>query len=139
MSTLFFGLTLGVLLLVFARWAPVAQPATISTLIVHRPTAFRWPSGVTGWLHAIWGSPLPPSGNTERAIDMKWSPAARLGLGFQPPRRVVTGRGARIRLWHRFRSLVLLFLIITVGGLTLAGAVGLLLFTASFLIEQAIG
>ena len=81
----------------------------------------------------------PPGGDTERAINVAWSPAARLGLGFQPPRKVVTGRQARIRLWHRFRSVVMLALIVVVGGSALAGVVGLLLFAVSFLVEQAIG
>ena len=72
-------------------------------------------------------------------MDMAWSPAARLGLGIQPPRKVVTGRKARIRLWHRFRSVVMLALIVVVGGSALAGVVSLLLFAGSFLVEQAIG
>ncbi len=72
-------------------------------------------------------------------MDVAWSPAARLGLGFQPPRKVVTGQQARIRLWHRFRSVVMLALIVVIGGSALAGVVGLLLFAGSFLVEQAIG
>ena len=72
-------------------------------------------------------------------MDVAWSPTARLGLGFQPPRKVVTGRPARIRLWHRFRSVVMLALIVVIGGSALAGVVSLLLFAVSFLVEQAIG
>jgi len=72
-------------------------------------------------------------------MEMGWSPAARLGLGIQPPRKVVTGRQARIRLWHRFRSVVMLALIVVVGGSALAGVVSLLLFAVGFLVEQAIG
>ena len=139
MSTLLLGLVLGALLLVSARWAPMVQPATTPTQVLHRHSLLLRPFGITGWLHAIGGSPLPPGGDTERAINGAWSPAARLGLGFQPPRKVTTGRQARIRLWHRFRSVVMLALIVVVGGSALAGVVGLLLFAVSFLGEQAIG
>ena len=138
-STLLLGLVLGALLLVSARWAPVVQPATTPIRVLHRHTPLLQPFRATGWLHAIGGSPLPPGGNTERAMDVGWSLAARLGLGFQPPRKVVTGRQARIRLWHRFRSVVMLALIVVVGGLALAGVVSLLLFASGFLVEQAIG
>ena len=138
-STLLLGLVLGALLLVTARWAPMVQPATTPTQVLHRHSLLLRPFGITGWLHAIGGSPLPPGGDTERAINVAWSPAARLGLGFQPPRKVATGRQARIRLWHRFRSVVMLALIVVIGGSALAGVVGLLLFAGSFLVEQAIG
>ena len=139
MSTLLLGLVLGALLLVSARWAPMVQPATTPTQVLHRHSLLLRPLGATGWIHAIGGSPLPPGGDTERAINVAWSPAARLGLGFQPPRKVATGRQARIRLWHRFRSVVMLALIVVVGGLALAGVVSLLLFASGFLVEQAIG
>ena len=139
MSTLLLGLVLGALLLVSARWAPMVQPATTPTQVLHRHSLLLRPLGATGWIHAIGGSPLPPGGDTERAINVAWSPAARLGLGFQPPRKVATGRQARIRLWHRFRSVVMLALIVVIGGSALAGVVGLLLFAVSFLVEQAIG
>jgi len=138
-STMPLGLVLGALLLVSARWAPMVQPATTPTRVLHRHTPLLRPFGTTGWLHAIGGSPLPPVGETERAMDVAWSPTARLGLGFQPPRKVVTGRQARIRLWHRFRSVVMLALIVVIGGSALAGVVSLLLFAVSFLVEQAIG
>ena len=138
-STLLLGLVLGALLLVSARWAPVVQPATTPIRVLHRHTPLLRPFGTTGWLHAIGGSPLPPGGDTERAMDVVWSPAARLGLGFQPPRKVVIGRQARIRLWHRFRSVVMVVLIVGGGGSVLAGVIGLLLFAVSFLVEQAIG
>ena len=138
-STLLLGLVLGARLRGSARWAPVVQPATTATQVLHRHTPLLRPFGATGWLHAIGGSPLPPGGDTERAINVAWSPAARLGLGFQPPRKVVTGRQARIRLWHRFRSVVMLALIVVIGVAALAGVVGLLLFAVSFLVEQAIG
>ena len=137
-STMPLGLVLGALLLVSARWAPMVQPATTPTRVLHRHTPLLRPFGATGWLHAIGGSPLPPVGETERAMDVAWSPTARLGLGFQPPRKVVTGRQARIRLWHRFRSVVMLALIVVIGGSALAGVVSLLLFAVSFLVEQAI-
>ena len=117
----------------------MVQPATTPTQVLHRHSLLLRPLGATGWIHAIGGSPLPPGGDTERAINVAWSPAARLGLGFQPPRKVATGRQARIRLWHRFRSVVMLALIVVVGGSALAGVVGLLLFAGSFLVEQAIG
>ena len=138
-STLLLGLVLGALLLVSARWAPMVQPATTPTQVLHLHTRLLRPFGATGWLHAIGGSPLPPGGDTERAMDVAWSPTARLGLGFQPPRKVVTGRQARIRLWHRFRSVVMLALIVVIGGSALAGVGSLLLFAVSFLVEQAIG
>ena len=138
-STLLLGLVLGALLLVSARWAPMVQPATTPTQVLHRHSLLLRPFGITGWLHASGGATLPPGGDTERAINVAWSPAARLGLGFQPPRKVATGRQARIRLWHRFRSVVMLALLVVVGGSALAGVVGLLLFAGSFLVEQAIG
>ena len=138
-STLLLGLVPGALLLVSARWAPMVQPATTPAQVLHRHGPLLRPFRATGWLHTIGGSPLPPGGETERAMDMAWSPAARLGLGIQPPRKVVTGRQARIRLWHRFRSVVILALVVVVGGSALAGVVGLLLFAVSFLVEQAIG
>ena len=138
-STLLLGLVLGALLLVYARWAPIVQPATTPTRVLHPHGPLLLPFRATGWLHAIGGSPFPPDGDTERAIEMGWSPAARLGLGIQPPRKVVTGRQARIRLWHRFRSVVMLALIVVVGGSAVAGVVSLLLFAVGFLVEQAIG
>ena len=138
-STLLLGLVLGALLLVSARWAPMVQPATTPTQVLHRHPLLLRPFGATGWLHAIGGSPLPPGGDTERAINVAWSPAARLGLGFQPPRKVGTGRQARIRLWHRFRLVVMLALIVVVGGAAVAGVVGLRLCAVGFLVERAIG
>ena len=138
-STLLLGLVLGALLLISILWAPMVQPATTPTRVLHRHIPSLRPFGTALLLHTIGGSPLPPGGDTERAMDMAWSPAARLGLGFQPPRKVVTGRQARIRLWHRFRSVVMLALIVVVGGSALAGVGGLRLFAVSFLVEQAIG
>ena len=117
----------------------MVQPATTPTQVLHRHTPLLRPFGTAQLVHTIGGSPLPPGGDTERAMDVTWSPAARLGLGFQPPRKVVTGRQARIRLWHRFRSVAMLALIVVVGGLALAGVVSLLLFASGFLVEQAIG
>ncbi len=75
----------------------------------------------------------------EYAVDRRWSPAALSGLWFHPPRRVVTGRRARIRWWHRLRSLVLLAAIVVAGGVALATVVGLMVVGAGFLLEQAIG
>lgn len=138
-STLLPSLVLGTLLLVSARWALMVQPATTYDQVLHHHIFSLRPFGATSRLHPIGGSPLPPSGDTERATDLEWGLAARLGLGFQPPRKVVTGRQARIRLWHRFRSVVVLVLLVVVGGSVLAGVVGLLLFAAGFLVEQAIG
>ena len=82
---------------------------------------------------------LPPVGDLEYAVDRQWSPGARLGIWFQPPRRVVTGRRARIRWWHRVRSMVLLTTFVIVGGVALATAIGVSIFLSGFLVEQAIG
>ena len=67
---------------------------------------------------------LPPVGDLEYAVDRQWSPGARLGIWFQPPRRVVTGRRARIRWWHRVRSMVLLTAVVVVGGVGLGTVIG---------------
>ena len=138
-SPLFLCLALGVLLLASARWAPVVQPATAPTRLLYRRPSLSLQFETMDWLHTVGKSPLPPSGDTERAIDASWGLAARLGMGFQPPRKVATGRRARIRLWHRFRSVVMLGLFVVIGGSALAGLVGLFLFAVSFLVEQAIG
>lgn len=137
--TLLPSLALGALLITFARWALAAQPATVGGRIFYRHDWLSQPPESTGGLHVIGGSPLPPSGETERATDVPWSATARLGLGLQQPRKVVIGRQAQIRMWHRLRSVILLILIVVLGGSALAGVVGLLLFAAGFLVEQAIG
>ena len=82
---------------------------------------------------------LPPTGNLEYAIDRPWSPPARLGIWFQPPRRVPTGRQTHIRWWHRVRSVVLLALFVVMGGVATATAIGITVFLSGFLVEQAIG
>ncbi len=82
---------------------------------------------------------LPPVGDLEYAADRQWSPGARLGIWIQPPRQVVTGRRARIRWWHRVRSVVLLTTFVVVGGVALATAIGVGFFLSGFLVEQAIG
>ena len=56
-----------------------------------------------------------------------------------PPRRVVTGRRARIRWWHRVRAAVLLAVFVVGGGIALATVVGVTIFLSGFLVEQAIG
>ena len=85
------------------------------------------------------GRALPPPGELEYAVDRSWSPGARLGIWFQPPRRVLTGRRARIRWWHRVRSVVLLSAFVVVGGIAMATTIGVAIFLSGFLIEQAIG
>ena len=82
---------------------------------------------------------LPPVGDLEYAVDRSWSPGARLGIWFQPPRRVVTGHRARIRWWHRVRSVVLLTTVVVGGGVALATVIGVGIFLSGFLVEQAIG
>ena len=69
----------------------------------------------------------PPTGDLEYAVDQPWNPAARLGVWFHPPRRVVTGRRARIRWWHRVRAAVLLAVFVVGGGIALATVVGVLI------------
>jgi len=81
----------------------------------------------------------PPTGDLEYAVDQPWNPAARLGVWFHPPRRVLTGRRARIRWWHRVRSVVLLAVFVVGGGIALATVVGVTIFLSGFLVEQAIG
>jgi hypothetical protein len=85
------------------------------------------------------GRALPPTGELEYAVDRSWSPGARLGIWFQPPRRILTGRRAQIRWWHRVRSVVLLSAFVVVGGIAMATAIGVSIFLSGFLIEQAIG
>tara|TARA_Y100000590_G_scaffold128994_1_gene147498 strand:+ start:48947 stop:49195 length:249 start_codon:yes stop_codon:yes gene_type:complete len=82
---------------------------------------------------------LPPEGKTERAIDNGWTPIARLGVWFQPPRRVISGKSAKIRWWHRLRSLILLGVFVIFGGIFMASLIGLIIFAGGFLLEQAIG
>ncbi len=101
-----------------------------------------WPDPTvvhTGFLHRAGRTLLPPSGEVEYAIDRSWAPGARLGVWFQPPRRVVTGHRAHIRWWHRVRSVVLLTGFVVIGGVATATAIGITLFLSGFLVEQAIG
>jgi hypothetical protein len=93
----------------------------------------------TGFLHRAGRTLLPPSGEVEYAIDRSWTPGARLGVWFQPPRRVVTGHRAHIRWWHRVRSVILLTGFVVIGGMATATAIGITLFLSGFLVEQAIG
>ena len=90
-------------------------------------------------IHRAGHTRLPPSGDVEYAVDRSWSPGARLGIWYQPPRRVVTGRRAHIRWWHRIRSVVLLTAFVVIGGVAMATAIGITLFLSGFLVEQAIG
>ncbi len=90
-------------------------------------------------MHAILGRPLPPSGSTETAVGRGWGVFARLGIGLQPPRRVLTGKQARIRWWHRIFSLALLLAIVVLVGLALASLTAVLIVAGGFLLEQAIG
>ena len=101
-----------------------------------------WPGPAvvpTGFLHRAGRTLLPPSGEVEYAIDRSWAPGARLGVWFQPPRRVVTGHRAHIRWWHRVRSVILLTGFVVIGGIATATAIGITLFLSGFLVEQAIG
>ncbi|HJL83332.1 MAG TPA: hypothetical protein QGF43_05440 [Acidimicrobiales bacterium] len=75
----------------------------------------------------------------EYAVDRPWGAAALSGLWFHPPHKVVTGKRARIRWWHRLRSLVLLTALVIVGGVALATVIGVIVIGAGFLLEQAIG
>ncbi|MFT6549278.1 MAG: hypothetical protein ACJA0A_000413 [Acidimicrobiales bacterium] len=100
------------------------------------PAGLAFPPGLV--LHAG-RAHMAPSGEVEYAIDRSWSPGARLGVWFQPPRRVVTGRRAHLRWWHRIRSIVLLTAFIVIGGVATATAIGIGMFLSGFLVEQAIG
>ena len=51
----------------------------------------------------------------------------------------MTGRRARIRWWHRVRSMLLLTTFVVVGGVALATVIGVGIFLSGFLVEQAIG
>ena len=137
------GLVLGALLHVGPWSTPSAlQPATVPTGRGAGTGADRWKRPfprVTLLLLAVRGRPLPPSGDTELAVQRGWGVFARLGVGLQPPRRVVTGRRARIRWWHRVRSVVLLAVFVVGGGIALATVVGVTIFLSGFLVEQAIG
>tara|TARA_B110000438_G_C15727253_1_gene612600 strand:- start:790 stop:1050 length:261 start_codon:yes stop_codon:yes gene_type:complete len=84
-------------------------------------------------------SSLPPKGEIERGSDSNWTPGARLGIWFQPPRRIILGNSARIRWWHRIRAIALLIFFVIFGGTLLATLTGLIIFAGGFLIEQAIG
>ena len=123
------------------RFSPVAaQPATDTT---RSSIGLRYGSGLpdrpTVRLLLARRSQIPPAGDLECAVDRPWSPGARLGVWFQPPRRVVTGRRAHIRWWHRLRSLVLLTVFVVVAGVATATIIGLVVFLSGFLLEQAIG
>ncbi len=103
------------------------------------PIRVDQPAGFRRMVHQARSSLLPPTGDLEYAIDRPWSPAARLGIWFQPPRRAPTGRQAHIRWWHRVRSVVLLALFVVMGGMATATAIGITVFLSGFLVEQAIG
>lgn len=75
----------------------------------------------------------------EYAVDRPWGPAALSGLWFHPPHKVVTGQRARIRWFHRLRSLILLTVFVVAGGIALATVIGVMVIGAGFLLEQAIG
>ena len=123
------------------RFSPVVtQPATDTTRL---SIGLRYGSGLpdrpTVRFLLARRSQIPPSGDLEFAVDRPWNPGARLGVWFQPPRRVVTGRRAHIRWWHRLRSLVLLTVFVVVAGVATATTIGLMVFLSGFLLEQAIG
>ncbi|MDE0927760.1 MAG: hypothetical protein OSA06_03245 [Acidimicrobiales bacterium] len=132
------ALLAGALLLFSARITPgPPQPATLTNNMARTPQKLAQNLWQTD--HAIHRTWLPPSGDTERAVDRKWNLAALSGIWFQPPRKVLTGRRARIRWWHRLRSLVALVVLVAVGGAFIATAFGALFFAGTFLLEQAIG
>ncbi|MDP6974944.1 MAG: hypothetical protein QF575_00100 [Acidimicrobiales bacterium] len=137
------GLVLGALLHVGPWSTPSAlQPATVPTGGGAGTGADRWKRPlprVTLLLLAVRGRPLPPSGETELAVERGWGVFARLGVGLQPPRKVATGRRARIRWWHRCTSLALLLAIVVLVGLALASLTAVLIVAGGFLLEQAIG
>ena len=145
MSTLSFGLVLGALALFGSRSAPgILQPVTTRARRRTGPVpalapalaAARWRPAL---LPAILGRPLPPSGRPATAVERGWGVFARLGIGLQPPRRVLTGKQARIRWWHRIFSLALLLAIVVLVGLALASLTAVLIVAGGFLLEQAIG
>ena len=123
------------------RFSPtVTQPATDPTRSsIGLQHGYGLPNRSTVRLLLTRRSQIPPSGDLEFAVDRPWSPGARLGIWFQPPRRVITGRKAHIRWWHRLRSLVLLAVFVVVAGVAVATAIGLMVFLSGFLLEQAIG
>jgi len=90
-------------------------------------------------IHHVRRTWLPPGGDTEMAVARGWNIASLTGIWFQPPRKVLTGKRARIRWWHRLRSLAVLVTIVAVGGIAIATALGVTFFAAGFLLEQAIG
>ncbi len=117
------GLVLGALLHVGPWSTPSAlQPATV-------PTGRGAGTGADRWKR-----PFP-----RVTLLLLWGVFARLGVGLQPPRRVVTGRRARIRWWHRCTSLALLLAIVVLVGLALASLTAVLIVAGGFLLEQAIG
>ncbi|HCV36811.1 MAG TPA: hypothetical protein DF783_07770 [Acidimicrobiaceae bacterium] len=75
----------------------------------------------------------------EYAVDRQWGAAALSGLWFHPPHKVLIGKRARIRWWHRLRSVILLTGFVVIGGIVLATVIGLMVMGAGFLLEQAIG
>jgi len=144
-STLLFGLVLVALALFDSRSAPgVLQPAMIWARhrVATTPTGPH-SSPPAHWqptlVHAILSRPMAPSGSTETAVERGWSVLARLGIGLQPPRKVLTGKRARIRWWHRIFSLALLLAIVALVGLAFASFTAILIVAGGFLLEQAIG
>ena len=137
LATLFQGLVRGVVAL------PLACPATWSTSrsapACLQPATFLHAASGRAGEHAAGTTRAATDPDFEYAVDRPWSAAARLGLWFHPPHKVVTGRVARIRWWHRLRSLVLLTAFVVVGGIALATVIGLAVVASGFLLEQAIG
>ena len=125
---------------------PVRLDPTVGPAGFLLPVGFLLPAGFTpagllpgGLIHRAGRTRLPPPGDVEYATDRSWSPGARLGVWYQPPRRVLTGHRAHIRWWHRVRSVLLLTAFVVVGGFATATAIGITLFLSGFLVEQAIG
>ncbi len=52
--------------------------------------------------------------------------------------RTVVGKKAYVRWWERLRALVVLAVIVVGLGIALAAAIGILVLSAAFLLEQAI-
>jgi hypothetical protein len=62
-----------------------------------------------------------------------------IGFGYRSPDPAMTGpQAARISPWRRLRSSVLLAALLVLLGVALAAAVGVLVFLAGFVLEQAI-
>ena len=90
-------------------------------------------------LHTIGRNWLPPDGDVEKGVEQKWNIGALAGIWFQPPRKVATGKKAKIQWWHRLRSIIFIVAIVVGGGMAIATVLGVIFFASGFLLEQFIG